>query len=106
QRIYDDLLYLEECFDFADMMTRDIDTWASSGMAMIPFCHCHALSVISNERVLDFSKLEISLDQIKRRLKCSKCGKNPKILVPPDDCLTNIYLSHKHNKSMLLHANS
>lgn len=101
QRLYDDLLYLERSFLIANDLTKDISTWTSSGMGMIPFCHCRTLSILSNQTISEFSRNGLTLEQLKQRLKCKRCGKRPYKLLPPEGELNQKFLNYMENQPAL-----
>ncbi len=93
QSFYDDLVYLEKAFLIADELTKDIETWVSSGMGIRISCSCHRHVNLSNRRLSEFFQNGLTLEHLKQRLKCQKCGERPYKFLPPDDELNELFLN-------------
>ena len=77
--IQGELIRLQGIFDNLDKATQSLHLWAENGLNMRVFCashSCRALNpaIIPNNQLLAHANNGLSLDDLKRRLKCKICG--------------------------------
>lgn len=77
--IQGELIRLQKILDNLDKATQSLHLWAENGLNMRVFCasySCRALNpaIIPNNQLLAHANNGLSLDDLKRRLKCKICG--------------------------------
>ena len=88
RELLDDLTYLEDRIDRLDALTKDISSWAASGVDMMVTCMGGDFpcgiggTPIPNAAISTHAQNGLTLDELSKRLVCKTCGERKARLLP------------------------